>query len=210
MGVESMHSALFAPDGQHLITIAGNGIRMWDVSTGQPGADLYNFRERVYGAQVSADGKRILSISTNEVRVWDFETGFPLMDPLPHDVLHEGQRLQGPERHNLTTRGPLLLSPDGKRIVTVSSGQARGWDIGPPKGRCPDWLLRLSEAISGVRLNKQGMLSRTALNRAESIQEIRRKLQESGDDDWTVWGRWFLADPATRSISPFSKVRVAE
>jgi hypothetical protein len=30
------------------------------------------------------------------------------------------------------------------------------------------------------------------------------------DDDWVVWGRWLLADHATRTISPFAKVTVPE
>ena len=34
--------------------------------------------------------------------------------------------------------------------------------------------------------------------------------QEPGDDDWVVWGRWFLADRATRTISPFSKITVPQ
>ncbi len=51
----------------------------------------------------------------------------------------------------------------------------------------------------------------TKLARAETINQIREKLsRESGDDDWVVWGRWFLADPATRTISTFSKITVPE
>jgi hypothetical protein len=34
--------------------------------------------------------------------------------------------------------------------------------------------------------------------------------QAPGNDDWVVWGRWFLADRATRTISPFSKVTIPE
>jgi len=30
------------------------------------------------------------------------------------------------------------------------------------------------------------------------------------NDDWVVWGRWFLADHSTRTISPFSKVTIPE
>ena len=43
------------------------------------------------------------------------------------------------------------------------------------------------------------------------LPQLRQKLnQEPGDDDWVVWGRWFLADRATRTISPFSKLTVPE
>ena len=41
--------------------------------------------------------------------------------------------------------------------------------------------------------------------------QLSQKLnQEPGDDDWVVWGRWFLADRATRTISPFSKITVPQ
>ena len=67
------------------------------------------------------------------------------------------------------------------------------------------------EAISGKALNKQGVLEPTLLNRAEEINRIRRQLTHEPDhDDWVIWGRWFLADPATRTISPFSTRTVPE
>ncbi len=51
----------------------------------------------------------------------------------------------------------------------------------------------------------------TRLNRVETLNQLRQKLnQEPGDDDWVVWGRWFLADRATRTISPFSKITVPQ
>jgi hypothetical protein len=30
------------------------------------------------------------------------------------------------------------------------------------------------------------------------------------DDDWATWGRWFLADRSTRTISPFSKITIPD
>ena len=72
-------------------------------------------------------------------------------------------------------------------------------------------MLQLAEAISGQTLNKQGVLEPTRLNRMETLNQLRQKLnQEPGDDDWVVWGRWFLADRATRTISPFSKITVPQ
>ena len=88
---------------------------------------------------------------------------------------------------------------------------ARVWDVAPTHASYPDWLLQLGEAISGQAINKQGVLQPTKLNRVEVLNQIRQRLnQEPGDDDWVVWGRWFLADRATRTISPFSKITVPE
>jgi hypothetical protein len=102
------------------------------------------------------------------------------------------------------------FSPDGKRMVTVSWDHTlRLWDVVSTQSQCPDWLLQLSEAISGQVLSKWGVLEDTKLNRAETIQQIREKLsQELGGDDWVVWGRWFLADPLSRTISPSSRITI--
>jgi hypothetical protein len=95
--------------------------------------------------------------------------------------------------------------------VTVGGGSARVWDIGPCSTGVPDWLLRLAEATSGQALNKQSVLEETKLPRAETFTQIREKLShEPSDDDWVVLGRWLLADPSTRTISPFSKITVPE
>jgi hypothetical protein len=72
-------------------------------------------------------------------------------------------------------------------------------------------LLPLAEAVAGERLNKQGLLEQTKLNRGETLAQLRRRLsKEPDDDEWVIWGRWFLADPATRAPSPFSKPEAAE
>ena len=46
---------------------------------------------------------------------------------------------------------------------------------------------------------------------AEILREIRDQLsREPADDEWAIWGRWFLADRSTRTISPFSKITVPD
>ena len=80
-------------------------------------------------------------------------------------------------------------------------------DLVPSK--CPDWLLPLAEALSGTRLNKQGALEQTSLDRAKTIEQIREDLENRpGKEEGVMWGRWILADPATRTISPFSSITV--
>jgi tetratricopeptide (TPR) repeat protein len=152
---------------------------------------------QVYSAQFSPDGKRIVTASSdNAARVWDARTGQPLIEPLQH-----GAQVTSAQ-----------FSPDGNRIVTASSdGTARIWDIASSSEKHPAWLLELAEAISGQVLNKLGLLESSRINRADAINRIRQALDHAPDgDDWVLWGRWFLADPATRTISPFSKQTVPE
>ena len=69
-------------------------------------------------------------------------------------------------------------------------------------------LPQLAEVVSGLVLNKQGVLEPTTLNCPEVLSQLRHDL--AGNDDWAVWGRWFLADPQTRAISPFSEQTIAQ
>ena len=152
---------------------------------------------KVNSAQFSPDGKRIVTASSDKTaRVWDAQSGQPLPEAMKHnEIIYSAQ-----------------FSPDGKRIVTASGDHtARVWDIAPSGTGLPDWLLELAEAVAGGRLNPQGVLEPTGQDPATVIGRIRRQLEQApGNDDWVVWGRWFLADRATRTISPFSKVTIPE
>jgi hypothetical protein len=45
---------------------------------------------------------------------------------------------------------------------------------------------------------------------ADMINQIRQELStDPVQDDWVQWIRWFLADPAKRTISPFSQLTVS-
>jgi hypothetical protein len=213
--------------------------RVWDAQTGQPLVEPMKHAEGVLSAQFSLDGKRIVTASWNETaRVWDAQTGQPLAEPLQHgDVVvsaefssdglriltgsHDrtarvwdaqtGQALSEPLLHG----APVMwaqFSPDGKRIATACfNPKARVWDLGPTPAKYPDWLLQLSEALSGQVLNNQAVLEPTKLNRMETLNQIRQRLIQANDDeDWVRWGRWLLGDRATRTISPFSKMTMPE
>ena len=188
--------AHFSPDGQRVVTASrGSTARVWDAQTGQPLTGPLKHERSVNCAQFSPDGGRVVTASDDHTaRVWDAQTGRPLTEPLQHG---------GPLRF-------AQFSPDGRRVVTACrDGAARVWDVGLGPARCPDWLLRLAEALSGNRLNKQGLLEPTTLDRSETIAQIRRQLADLPDDgDGVMWGRWVLADRSTRAISPFSSLTV--
>jgi WD40 repeat protein/Flp pilus assembly protein TadD len=189
----SLLSAEFSPDGKWIVTASyDDTARVWDAQTGRPLTEPLKHGGSVSSAEFSPDGKWIVTASVEGARVWDAQTGQPLTEPLKH----------GASAH---------FDPDGKRIVTALSDGARVWDLAPRQARFADWLFELTEAISGQVLNKQGILEPTRLNRLETINQIRQKLnQETGEDDWVIWERWLLADRATRTISPFCKITVAE
>ena len=205
---KNLTSAQFSPDGKRIVTASeDNTARVWDAASGQPLTEPLKYSRGMQSAgfihnisaQFSPDGTRIVTASGDgTAQVWDAASGQPLTEPLRH-----GRRVHSAQ-----------FSPDGRRILTVSVGKdntARVWDISPSPANYPVWLSQLAEAISGQVINKQGLLGPTHLDRAETINQIRQKLNQAPDnDDWVVWGRWLLADPSTRTISPFSKVTVPE
>ena len=88
-------------------------------------------------------------------------------------------------------------------------GTARVWDIAPSEAKLPEWLPEPVVGVTGQLFNKNGILESTQTGRVKTIGEIRRKLeQQPGDDNWTLWGRWFLASREARTVSPFSKMTV--
>jgi WD40 repeat protein/serine/threonine protein kinase len=213
-----VNSAQFSPDGKRILTASGMTARVWDAQSGQPLTDSLEHNNSVNSAQFSPDGKRIVTVArASGARIWDAQTGQQLMEPLMHGrAMRQGEFSRGADG------GPVVgvrwivnsaqFSPDGKRIVTAGDdGTARVWDVAPSSENHPAWLTQLAEAISGQALNKQGLLEPTRLNPADVINQIRQELnREPDNDDWVVWGRWFLADPFTRTISPFSKQTVPQ
>ena len=88
---------------------------------------------------------------------------------------------------------------------------ACGTFLRPRARHCRNGCLTLSKQSPGRSLNEQGVLEETTLDRVETLNRIRNELEQNPrNDDWTIWGRWFLADPATRNISPFSRITVPD
>jgi tetratricopeptide (TPR) repeat protein len=206
-------SAQFSPDGNRILTVSETSARVWDAATGQPLTEPLQNNTPVLSAQFSPDGKRIVTATFGGgARVWDAQTGQQLMEPLLHSrTPRPGEFNRGSNRGLVVAVRSSVnfaqFSPDGKRIVTASDdGTARVWDVAPSQGDHPAWLPQLAEAISGLALNKQGLLEPTAINCVEVINRLRQELNnDRKNDDWALWGRWFLADPLTRTISPFSE-----
>ncbi len=217
-------SARFSPDGKRIVTASWDTTaRIWDAQTGQPLTEPLQHPGRsqaradpqtgqplteplqhgnnavVISAEFSPDGKRIVTAAAGGiVRIWDAQSGEPLTEPWTGYV------------------GGLAIAArfnsEGRRIMfDLDAETTRVTDVPPAAVPCPDWLLALSEALSGEHFGEHGFLEPTKLNRVETLDRIRKKLKsEPVNDDWTVWGRWLLADPATRTISPFSSMTVPE
>jgi len=105
------------------------------------------------------------------------------------------------------------FSPDGRFIRTeTSNNHFFVWSVPSPAGNAPvpDWLLDLAMICAGKRLTDDGRLE-SAADSVGRIDDVRRTLAERPDDaPYVEWGRWFLADRATRSIAPGFTITPAE
>ena len=209
-------AAQFSPVDQRIVTISAATARVWDAQSGQPITDPMQHSGTVNSAQFSPDGKRILTAGMGAAQIWDALTGQKLTEELHHG------RDSRPNEFGSADRAPVVgilwqvnsaqFSPDGERVVTTADdGYARVWDVAPSPRNAPFWLPQLAEAISGQILDARGLLEPAPVNRAEVVARLRKELNAgTNNDDWTVWGRWFLSDPASRPISPFCKQSVIQ
>lgn len=108
--VNSVH---FSPDGRHLVSAAGQAAWLWSVQDGTVTGALTNHMDSVTDAGFSPDGNLVVTASKDgRVRVWDWRKGEVTLE-----LSHPGWVRSA------------HFSPDGKRILTLSTNEARVWDL---------------------------------------------------------------------------------
>ena len=115
-------SAMFAPDGRHVLTIGGNDAQLWNLESRKP-VVRYSPHGAVASAAVSADGKLIATGSwDHSAKIWDAETG------------HAIRKLEGGHTGYINS---VEFSADGRELLTASDdGSALIWNVasGKPTG----------------------------------------------------------------------------
>jgi WD40 repeat protein len=132
---------LLSQDGSRLLTGRTSTMelwRVWDVEAGRPLAELESPRQAgLFERKLSADGRTFLARNQKPVRVWDTTTGLQRGGPMLHDLI-------------ISTTA---LSPDGRRLLTVSHNQDLGSRIFPtPLGQENEstWVARLWDTDTGL------------------------------------------------------------
>ncbi|MBL8298742.1 MAG: hypothetical protein JNN30_10405 [Rhodanobacteraceae bacterium] len=190
-------SAAFSPDGRRVVTASWDyTARIWEVQSGAAISGPIKHEHGVRSAAFSPDGTRVVTASfDNTARLWDAQSGAAIGTPLKHDK----------EVYSAA------FSSDGTRVVTASSDNtARIWDVqtaemlGAPV--TPEDLI----ALSGRRIADNGQLESLPGPEWMALINQVKAGANRGTTRKDQLMRWHFADPATRTISPFSQITVPQ
>ena len=190
----------FTRDSRRLLTWTPLDVRVWDVATGAPLTEPMVADYNVQRAVFSEDETRIATCNrtSGEVRLWGSVSGQLLADAM------KGMSTM-PSFFGFLGNGQFLAQAH-------LSGRLLVWPI-PPQSRrqpVPGWLLQLVTAVAGGEIDARAVFREQAFD-VKSFDEIRRELAALPvDAPYAEWGRWILADRATRPIGPGFTVTRAE
>ncbi len=185
-------TVVFSPDNKRLISITAATLQLWDIVSGKMITNpifFPGFENMISSAIFSPDGNKFVTISMFKPLscVWDALTG---------------QRLTCSQNGGYLTSA--LFSRDGSRVFFKSSDHHLVvWSIAPSSMvPVPDWLPDFAEAVGGYRINEHGIIESVE---SESIVLFKKQLENiKGPTPYSEIARWFFADKANRTISPYN------
>lgn len=190
---------VFSEDGRRVaVANLTDGVRLFDGRTLEPISEAFGGGDPTRSVRFSHDGRRIVTgANAGGARIRDAAT----LEPLSETLVHPGTRVVTAE-----------FSPDDRYLRTETANNFFYlWPVPPAGGApVPEWLRDLATICAGRRLSDEGRME-PAIDVAERIGAVRRTLGELPDDaPYVEWGRWLIADPATRSIAPGFTITPAE
>ncbi len=178
--------ARYAAGGRWLLARQAGVVTAWDAATGETrGKPIEGGVGTLAGVDVSPDGRWLrMEGAGGVVGLWSLESGESVAMVEPgarrgRQVNLPGARFSGD--------GGRVLVPDGRggvRLVPL-----------PPLAAAPGWLGEWARWVWG----------RTNAATGKEWDGLRRAVTEAdARDPWTAWGRWWLADAGSRTMSPAS------
>jgi hypothetical protein len=171
-----------------------DGARLWDVRRELVVRWDLPREIAVLSAAFSGDGRLVTGSRDGASRTWNVRTG----------------KDAGLTLYRETEPVWTAFSRDGSRLLTrLADGAIRIWDLpaGSPAD-APD-LADLAETVTGHALDTAGIRH---LERSGALAELRNRAarQPPGESFADTLAHWLFADPATRTISPVSRITVPE
>lgn len=152
----------FSPDSKLLATTGDDGlVNVWDIESGERVHMIEAYLRNGRSVAFSPDGRTLAAGGGNRLKLWNVETGEALWDEAVIDVSY------------------VTFTPDGERVVTLSSGSAMTVMGYETETASFDFVLRhASGAATSLSLNPSGELISVS-----------------------AWGgRFFIADVNTRDV----------
>jgi hypothetical protein len=176
--------------------------------------------EWVISASFSANSRMFLTIVARREngvnctpRIWDVATGRPLSDRFMRALRVDAEHGSGisADAAEFIEGGLRFRLTQEQEVQEEEKAQAQIWDVALPQDDdIPVWLPRLAKLIGGYELNKQSGIIEPVRDRPEGLRQLRDELAKApADDPYVRFGRWVLSDPASRSISPYSKSSIS-
>jgi len=221
-------AAEFSSDGRTLVIGSVRGeVTFWDVESGEQQAVSFSTGSSILELRLDATADRLLTVSRpGTLQFWKTATGDPISPVLTDDhvlflsgfagrgdVLFASSRSEG--RSRMTVRfwrstdmgmldeiqvalGPLAIAPDGRTVVDYEGKIHTALLTGRPVA--PAWADELAEGVGGYRLTAEDRLEPVLL--ADRLEQRRAAQSLTGEDPWSQWGRWVVADAYRRTTSP--------
>ena len=177
--------------------------RVWNADTGRPLTDPLVHTLAVTQVSFSDDGQRLLTMQSKlgslsfTSRIWALPTGAPVSDRMPPTF----NRWKLPDEALFG-----VLDRKYGRLTQYASEQgiAEIRDVAFPAGsKAPSWLPLLAELAGGRQLNADTGVIEPVADHWSKLQALRAQLESSqARDPFSLLGRWFLADPRQRTLSP--------
>jgi WD40 repeat protein len=133
-------SAIFHPDGKHVLTIGGNDAQLWNLQSRSP-VVRYARHGAVASAAISPDGRLVATGSWDRsAKIWDANTGRAI------------RKLEGQHAAYVNS---VDFSPDGAQLLTSSDdATACMWDV--ESGELVGRLSGHSDRVIGARYSPDG------------------------------------------------------
>jgi hypothetical protein len=168
---------------------------LWDVR-GEPEWRGALSKDGVRSAAFSADGRLVTASEDGTIQFWNPRT----QEKVGLALHHQGAAISA------------IFSGDGSRLLTLADdGVARIWDV--PVGRPEDVPLlgEIADLISGHRVESASAVDHVEdrMNRLALMREAALR-DPAPDSTGASFRRWLFGDPATRTVSPLSRITVPE
>ncbi len=184
-------------DSRYLLAGSYRGeVQLWDLSTGRQSRTAMESRGEFGAAGFLHDGDHVWVSSRFDflkdtqsylqpncgTRIWSVHSTRPVVEALPVSC-----------GKNRFRNGPWFPAYYDRYTAQLL-------EVVLPKEAPPPWLADLSEAVVGLQVGDSGDLKDVPWESRLATLDQCRKVQ--GHDGYSKWVKWFLADRATRTISP--------